>query len=78
VIGSSGEPARVTRLERPQWFLLPVRWNSLPEIVLVEWAPVPRRAGVLCLSRNSCTHNQVLTGRRLEDSPDSSYEKTHL
>ena len=59
-------------------FLLPVRWNSLPEIVLVEWAPVPRRAGVLCLSWNSCTHNQVLTGRRLEDSPDSRYEKTHL
>src|SRR2546425_9820931 len=60
------------------WSLLPIRWNSLPEIVLVEWAPVPHRAGVVCLSQNSRTHNQVFTGRRLEDSPDSGYEKTHL
>jgi len=48
VIGSGGEPARVSRLERPQWSLLPVRWNCLPEIVLIEWAPVPHRADLLC------------------------------
>ena len=73
-----GEPARIPRRERPQWSLLPIRWNCLPEIVLIEWAPGPRRAGVGCVPRNSRTHNQVFTGRRLEDSPDSGYEKTHL
>jgi len=40
--------------------------------------PCLQNGHLLWLSQNSCTHNQVFTGRRLEDSPDSGYEKTHL
>src|SRR2546422_11344538 len=73
-----GEPARIPRRERPQWSLLPVRWNCLPEIVLISVGAGSLKKGVGCVPRNFRTHNPVFTRRGLEDSADSGHEKTQL